>query len=77
MSTVDKKRASTAQLPAWQNFLFSTIAPQFAVLFTNPFDTAKVIVRMNIFASQIKICYYSSEIRLVVIYSFGQVDKLL
>lgn len=53
MSTVDKKRASTAQLPAWQNFLFSTIAPQFAVLFTNPFDTAKVIVRMNIFASQI------------------------
>ena len=36
------KQPAGERLPAWQSFLFSTIAPQLAVLFTNPFDTAKV-----------------------------------
>lgn len=36
------KQPAGEKLPAWQSFLFSTIAPQLAVLFTNPFDTAKV-----------------------------------
>jgi hypothetical protein len=36
------KKPAAETLPAWQSFLFSTIAPQLAVLFTNPFDTAKV-----------------------------------
>jgi len=34
-------------LPAWQNFLFSTTSPQLAVLFTNPFDTAKVRLQLQ------------------------------
>jgi len=35
-------RRKTAEVPAYQHLLFSTIAPQLAVLLTNPFDTAKV-----------------------------------
>jgi len=34
-------------LPLWQNILFATIAPQMAVIFTNPFDTAKVRLQLQ------------------------------
>jgi len=42
------KKPAGESLPAWQSFLFSTIAPQLAVLFTNPFDTAKVCLLVSI-----------------------------
>lgn len=29
-------------VPKWQGFVFGTVAAPMAVLFTNPFDTAKV-----------------------------------
>jgi solute carrier family 25 protein 34/35 len=41
------KKPAAETLPAWQSFLFSTVAPQFAVLFTNPFDTAKVRLQLQ------------------------------
>jgi len=34
-------------LPNWQNFVFSSSAPMLAVLFTNPFDTAKVRLQLQ------------------------------
>jgi solute carrier family 25 protein 34/35 len=34
-------------LPKWQNFVFSSSAPMLAVLFTNPFDTAKVRLQLQ------------------------------
>jgi solute carrier family 25 protein 34/35 len=34
-------------IPNWQNFIFSSSAPVLAVLFTNPFDTAKVRLQLQ------------------------------
>ncbi len=36
-----------SKAPAWHGFAFSSMAPMMAVVFTNPFDVAKVRVQLQ------------------------------